>query len=127
MATVFVNQTIFDGQTALLDERVQRAAARMISGMKRHSQDIAFQLGVAITSRAGAATALQGLSIVQVNGSATPQNRVGRTVGIAAVAQGLSIIRANGSAAPAARTGVRFAVATAFQSLALVTARMEFA
>lgn len=127
VATVFVNQTIFDGQTDLLDERVQRAAQRMISGMKRHSQDVAFQLGIAILARVGAATALQALSVVQAGGSVAPLNGLGSDVGIAAVGQGLSIVRGGGAAAPNKSTGVKFAVAAALQGLAIVSARMEFA
>lgn len=56
-AIVYVNEVIFDGQTYLLDERVQRAAVRMISGMKRYSQDVTFQLGVGTLSDVAMASA----------------------------------------------------------------------
>lgn len=127
VATVFVNQTIFDGQAALLDERVQRAAQRMIAGMKRHSQDVAFQLAIALTSRAGAATALQAASIVRADGAAAPQNRVGRTVGIAAAGQAAAVIRAGGEANPLTLNGAALAAGAAFRSFTIITARMEAA
>ena len=78
--TVYINEFIFENQTVLLDERIQRAADRIIAGTKRHSQTIEFLLGIALASSpraaAGAthteAVTISGRAITQKSGSARP-------------------------------------------------------
>lgn len=71
-ATVYVNEAIFDGQQYPLDERVQRAAVRMIAGMKRYSQDVTFKLGVGTISDVAMASASRLTASVARSAEARP-------------------------------------------------------
>lgn len=71
-ATVYVNERIFDGQQIPIDDRVQRAAGRMIDGMKRYSQDVAFQLGVGTLGEVAMASAGRLTATVSRSAEARP-------------------------------------------------------
>lgn len=87
VATCYVTDLIFADQSVVLDARMQAAARRMIDAMKRWSQDVSFELGVAIDRRlalAGAVTAA-----AQVARDLTPQrpvhaSRIGAAASLAA-------------------------------------------
>lgn len=86
VATVFVNEPLFEGQSEIFDARVQRAASRMIEGMKRASQHVSFQLGIAINSETQAAFAAAHADFLSIEADAmTNKNGIGYSA-VAAVA-----------------------------------------
>jgi phage tail P2-like protein len=89
--TVYVNDTIFDGQTALLDTRMQRAALRMIDGMKRWSQSNSFEIGVALTGKVQVAAAGQALQIGQFQATASTPRRARGSLIASAAAQAMQL------------------------------------
>lgn len=126
-ATVYVNEAIFDGQDYLLDERVQRAAVRMIAGMKRYSQDVTFRIGVATKGDLGVAAAAQPLAVARVTGIAAPERTLGGgDIGVAAAAQPFALLRLSGEADPV-RTlcGGELAIAGACRAATIIKLSAE--
>lgn len=118
-ATVYVNEAIFDGQEYLLDERVQRAAVRMIAGMKRHSQDVTLRLGIASDMSIGLSAAARGRAILRPRAALEAPTRTGRRIGFAQVATGLQV------SSPSVRStpfigGARAASAVAARAVSVV-------
>ena len=124
VATVFVNQTIFDDQETLIDERSQRAALRMIEGMKRYSQDVSFQIGVATTSRAGAASAAHPMIVAPIAASIAPPE-IGARIGSAAAAGMLAVSRMAGKASPWSSRRSALATASAARAIQFINIKAE--
>lgn len=116
-ATVYVNEAIFDGQGYLLDERVQRAAVRMIAGMKRYSQDVTFQLGVAIAGKMSLASAVQALQIGDFGATASTPRKGRAHLSAAAGAQALQVGQYNGTATTPRRGRSFVSAAVAAQAI----------
>lgn len=83
-ATVYVNSAIFNGQTDLLDPRVTVAASRLIERVKRYSQDVVLQTGVAISSMGQTASAGSHAEYVQVGPQMVTQKHGRATAGASA-------------------------------------------
>jgi phage tail P2-like protein len=115
--TVYVNETIFDGQTAMLDARMQRAALRMIDGMKRWSQFISFEIGVALTGRVRVAAAGEALQIGAFGATATTPRRARGLLDTSAAAQALQIGQFAATATTPRRGRTTLAAACAGQAL----------
>lgn len=125
VATVFVNQTIFNGQSVLLDERIQRVAQRMINGMKRWSQDVTLQLAVSTSAKAGVASVAEAAAVAVVSTPASPPTTLGNNVGCAVVADSASMVVGAGNAAPNKTIGPTLGLANVLRSITIIFARME--
>jgi phage tail P2-like protein len=114
VATVFAGARLFSGQRVLLDERVQRAALRMIDQMKRWSQHVSFQMGVASKAQAGVAVAKRAAQVSVVNVDACPPRALSGSVGAASRGRSAQVRVLAADAAPVSRpfTGVGAAVLT---------------
>lgn len=115
--TVYVSEYIFDGQDALLDTRAQRAALRMIAGMKRWSQHETFQVGVSIGSTLGVATAAQAMQIGQFGGTASTPRRGRSRLGMATAAQAMQVGVFGGQATTPRHGRTSLTIAAAAQAI----------
>ncbi len=70
--TVYVNEPVYGDEPVLLNERVQRAALKIINATKRWSQDTDFRLGVGFDSAFELCSGATGLAFDQDNFSASP-------------------------------------------------------
>lgn len=123
--TVFVNQYIFSAQNTMIDARVERAALRMINGMKRWSQDVSFRLAVMAKTVIGATAVGEAAQLSRLTGCAEPPTRTGVAAGSTAAAMAAQFARPRGTAA-AQTTGCSIAgAAAAICARQVINARME--
>lgn len=124
-ATVFVNQSIFNGQQTLIDERVQRAALRMIDGMKRWSQHVDFALAANTMSNAGVASAAQAAALAAPAMRADPLTEMGSDYGLSAALQSASLAVLTGDASSSEPLASGYGIAAIAQGAQFITAKME--
>jgi phage tail P2-like protein len=72
-AVVYANEYIFDNQGQILDLRTERAARRMIDGMKRWSQDVDFSIGIGVATTLSLAMPATLTSAMGVRASVKPR------------------------------------------------------
>lgn len=125
-ATLYVRRRVFVGAGPVIDERMQRAALRMISGMKRWSQDIAFKLAVEARADVGVAARSRALAFAAPAAAARPPAPppFAARAGVAAHSRGLALATSEILARPPAPrpASARVGVALATQCLALLPA-----
>lgn len=127
-ATILVGRRLYAGDGPLIDERVQRLAARFVDHTKRWSQDVALRLGVGVEATLGLASRSQGLAVASLAvDAAPPPLRPRAAAGLAARAAGVLVcaMSARASARPAPRAAA--GLVSRAQALAIVRCRMEAA
>ena len=97
MATIYLTERLFNGEP-LLSERTQRHVTQMINTVKRHSQDVAFEIGAAAKSAVGAAAfAAINTPVLRLSGSIDALSSVPDALaGLAALARPVQVAKFNG-------------------------------
>ena len=69
LVTLYAGQTLFEDQDVFVDERVQRAAIRMVDATKRWSQDVTIRIGTKSASSLGMSCTVTIAPAIQIEGS----------------------------------------------------------
>jgi phage tail P2-like protein len=98
-AVVYANEYIFDNQGQILDLRTERAALRMINGMKRWSQDVDFSIGIGVSSTLGMVMPLTTTGTLGLRSTVKPRV-VSGTIGMALNGQSTAVLQLKAHIAP---------------------------
>lgn len=98
--TVYVNEQIFDDEPVLLNERVQRAALKIIDATKRWSQETNFQIGAGFDNERALSGGSTAMGFAQDNFDASPDTDLATDVAPIDCATGLQFGLKSVSATP---------------------------
>lgn len=96
LLTVFLSEYLFENQSSLLDERAQRAAARMIRGSKRASQSEELRYAVGLPGRPAVTGLTSGAQVRRAGARVAAATSGAARLAIAGLAQGLGVTSRKG-------------------------------
>ncbi len=125
--TVYVNEQIFDDEPTLLNQRVQRAALKIIDATKRWSQETSFQIGAGFDSERALSGGSTAMGFAQDDFDASPDTGLSTDVAPIDCATGLQFGLKSVSATPNLDLASHARLADASTTIQFQTLSMEAA